>query len=187
MRPYMLIPIAAFLGLAACNDGQDVAQTEPEAPVTQPADTAAAPPPPPAATETAPAQDVAEAPVGSPVVTPSPAPTSPTPAQEMAATPQAVDETGAIGRDMMIPPGEYQSQSVSLNLQQDGTFMLRNPATGDQAEGQYQQEGTFLTLMTEEQPEPMVCEVVPEGDAFTLMATDPSCEPLDGQTFRQAG
>jgi len=182
MRPLLLIPIAALLGLAACDDAQQTAQTEPEATTTAPADTATAPPP--AATDTAPPQDTAAAPPQ--VVTPSPAPTSPTPAQEMAATPDA-DTTGAVGQDMMIQPGAYQSQNVSLNLEQDGTFMLTNPNTGDQAQGQYQQEGTFLTLMAEEQPEPMVCEVMQEGDGFTLMASDPSCEPLDGQSFQREG
>lgn len=180
MRPLLLIPIAAFLGLAACDDAQQTAQTEPEATTTAPADTATAPPP--ATTETAPPQDTATA----PIVTPEP--TSPAPAQDMAATPtDPVDTTGAIGQDMMIQPGAYQSQNVSLSLEQDGTFMLTNPNTGDQAQGQYQQEGTFLTLMTQEQPEPMTCEVTPEGDGFTLTATDPSCEPLDGQTFQREG
>ena len=188
MRPYLLIPIAAFLGLAACGDEQEVAQTEPEATVTTPADTATAPPP--VTTETAPPQDTAAAP---PVDTMAPTTTSPSttttaPAQDLAATPPGtVDTTGAVGQGAMIEPGTYQSQDVSLNLEQDGTFMLTNPSTGDEAQGQYQQEGTFLTLMTEQQPEPMTCEVVPEGDGFTLTATDPSCEPLDGQTFQRQG
>jgi hypothetical protein len=178
MRPLLLIPIAAFMGLAACDDTQQTAQTEPEATTTAPADTATAPPP--AATTTAPPQDTAAA--------PPPATTSPAPAQDMAAAPaDTVDTTGAVGQGMMIQPGVYQSQNVSLNLEQDGTFMLTNPNTGDQAQGQYQQEGTFLTLMAEEQPEPMVCEVMQEGDGFTLMASDPSCEPLDGQSFQREG
>lgn len=202
MRPYMLIPIAAFLALAACDDAQEVAQTEPdvvvteEAPetaqtepevtVTEPADTAAAPPP--ATTETLPPQETAAAPPPATTTT-SPSTTTTAPAQDMATAPtDTVDTTGAVGQDAMLQPGTYQAQDVSLNLGQDGTFMLTNPGTGDEAQGQYQQEGTFLTLMTEGQPnEPMTCEVVPEGEGFTLRASDPSCEPLDGQTFQPQG
>lgn len=184
MRPLILIPAAAFLALAACGDNQEVAQTEPEATTTAPADTATAPPP--AATETAPPADTAAAP---------PPATDTAPAQDMAASPPAADTqtadpqaTGAVTAGAEIQPGMYQSQNVSLDLEQGGTFMLTNTNTGDQAQGQYQLQDDVLTLMTEGDPaEPMTCEIVPAGDGFEISATDPSCEPLDGETFQRQG
>jgi hypothetical protein len=42
--------------------------------------------------------------------------------------------------------------------------------------------------MTEGAPDgPMTCEIVPAGDGFQLSATDPSCEPLDGESFQRQG
>jgi hypothetical protein len=180
MRPLMLIPAAAFLALAACGDNQEVAQTEPEATTTAPADTAAAPPP--ATTQTAPPTDTAAAP---------PPVTDTAPAQDMAAAPPPATDpqaTGAVTAGAQIEPGVYQSQNVSLNLEQGGTFMMTNANTGEQAQGQYQLQGDVITLMTDGAPaEPMTCEIVPAGDGFELSATDPSCEPLDGESFQRQG
>jgi hypothetical protein len=184
MRPLILLPAAAFLALAACGDDQDVAQTEPEATTTAPADTAAAPPP--ATTDTAPPAATATAP---------PPATDTAPAQDTAAAPPATDTTmtdpqatGAVAAGGAIEPGVYQSQNVSLNLEQDGTFLMTNTVTGDDAQGQYQLQDDVLTLMTEGMPdEPMTCDLVPAGDGFEISATDPSCEPLDGESFQRQG
>lgn len=178
MRPLMLVPAAAFLALAACGDETQTAQTEPEATTAQPADTAAAPPPaattPPPADAAAPATDTAAAPA-----------TGTAPATDTAAAPatDTVEATGAVGAGG-LEPGVYQSQNVSLELTADGNFMLMNPATGDEAQGQYQVQGNMLRLEGQ-QVEPMTCEVVEVGEGFELSATDPSCEPLDGETFQR--
>lgn len=200
MRPLMLIPLAAFLALAACDDTQDVAQTEPEVVTTEPTDTATAPPP--ATTETVPPADTAAAPPPPSDTAAAPPPPTDTasappptvttaPAQDMAAAPPPATEpqaTGAVSAGASIQPGTYQAQDVSLDLGQDGTFTLTNPTTGDEAQGEYQLEGSVLTLMTEGDPaEPMTCEVVPSGEGFEISATDPSCEPLDGQMFQPQG
>ena len=188
MRPLILLPAAAFLALAACGEEQEVAQTEPEATTTAPADTAAAPPPP--ATDTAPPVDTATAP-------PPPAMDT-SPSQDTAAVPPAStgttsgstmadpQATGAVSAGGSIEPGMYQSQNVSLNLEQDGTFLMTNPATGDEAQGEYQLQDDVLTLMTEgSTAEPMTCDVVAVGDGFEISASDASCEPLDGESFER--
>jgi hypothetical protein len=185
MRPLMLVPAAAFLALAACGDDTQTAQTEPEATTAQPADTAAAPP---AVTTTAPVTDTAAAPAAggtatAPVQETTSAPATTTTTTATAPATDTVETTGAVGAGS-LEPGVYQSQNVSLELGPDGNFMLMNPNTGDEAQGQYQIDGNMLVLEGQ-QMEPMTCEVIQAGEGFELSATDPSCEPLDGESFQR--
>ncbi len=150
MRHFAYLPLVAVLALAACEDEQRVAETEPEAPVTSaPGDTAVTTPP-PAAEETAEApppatmeQDTAAA----PTVTE----TEPAPADTASAPPPPSGDTTTT--TTAAPPPSTQG------TQQDTASAPATGASGDQVQatgavsgdmmiepGRYQSQNVELML-----------------------------------------
>lgn len=163
MRCIKLSPALVLLaGLAACGEEQ-TAQTNP--------------PPTPNATASAPP----------PAGTSQPSQT----AQSRPATPPAGETTGAVSPTAPVPPGNYQAERLTLDLQQGGAFTLAEREGNGRVTGKYRIENGILTLSDpsgdiENATFPIRCRVARSGEGFRLEAEGDSCPLLGGTNFRPA-
>lgn len=117
--------------------------------------------------------------------------------QTTAQAPSALGETeatGALGGAAtaeMVEPGTYVSDQLSLELADEGTFVLTG-AGGGEVTGDWRIFGDTLTLSNAEGATgdatfPMTCTIAEEGQGFRVSAGTSSCEMLDGQIFQPQG
>ncbi len=182
VKPLALASIAA-IALAACGDNQTAQQSAPATTAHAPSPEAATTAPPPART--------AEGPTTAPPATMTMPPVNATPPNE-----QHPEVTGAVGAPAAAIVQRYQgrpftSGAVTIRLEPDGAFEMREELGAKRVSGRYAAEGdvvTFETLTGDVAwtASPLRCRIAEEGEVFRLEEVQDSCGLLAGQTFRPA-
>lgn len=185
MRALKFIALAPLLaiGLAGCDDSETAQRTA----VTTTTEAA----PPAAATTAPPPPRTAEGANAAPPATMTmPPANATTPRERPPETTGTVGSQGAaVIRDYAGRP--YTSGTVSMRLDPDGSFEMREEQGTRRIAGQYALAGDVVTFepVTGDvawTQAPMRCRFMAAGDGFALQDVQDACAPLAGQTFRPA-
>ncbi|MBJ6126813.1 hypothetical protein [Microvirga splendida] len=188
MRARILVPFTAILALAAC--GEDQTAQAPVTPTAPPVTETAEAPPPPAPAAPAP---VAEAPAPTAGTGTVVAPSETTGATTPAPSPGSA-QTAAVAATSLEPfhGRTYAAGPVTLQLNPDKTFVMRETGSSRKVEGRYAYENGVLIFSdatgdTGTVQFPMHCRFITEGASnFRLADTGGACTQFKDLTFEPA-